>query len=283
MSQPPGADTLLALTLTAGSKTVAITTNTIGISPHGTERGVEQRCPSTANDGRRWAWMAEHHETAVSLDDLRHFVRGGGHALVSVGLVERWWPAFLDASPCTRYHSFMPFIDLNNPPPEAQERFARGSLRQRVFARDEDRCCVCGRSPDDALDVKLDLHHIAPHADGGMTIEDNLVTLCQICHEGADEPDANRAGDLYEKVASRASDAHRDRHALGVSLYRKRVASLLPAVPTRPLSAAVIPLLWDDKPPPYGRRFIYKLLCGNALVRHYPLGQWKKIVCRAFT
>jgi hypothetical protein len=34
--------------------------------------------------------------------------------------------------------------------------------------------------------VELHVHHIRPWAKGGLTEEDNLITLCKTCHDGLD-------------------------------------------------------------------------------------------------
>lgn len=71
----------------------------------------------------------------------------------------------------------------------ASARFARGRLRMRVFKRDGFRCLICGRTAADALDVKLHAHHIRGFAAAGPTVEWNLATLCESCHDGIEEDD----------------------------------------------------------------------------------------------
>lgn len=60
-------------------------------------------------------------------------------------------------------------------------------IRVAVLKRDNFSCVNCGwnrsmRSPDDPRKT-LELHHIKPHADGGENTEENLETLCNICHD----------------------------------------------------------------------------------------------------
>lgn len=57
-------------------------------------------------------------------------------------------------------------------------------LRFRVMARDNFKCCLCGKSP--ALDPAVVLHidHIHPYSKGGETIMENLQTLCSECNLG---------------------------------------------------------------------------------------------------
>jgi 5-methylcytosine-specific restriction endonuclease McrA len=56
------------------------------------------------------------------------------------------------------------------------------SLRYTILRRDNFRCKYCGRCADDG--VKLHIDHIIPVSKGGLTIEDNLQTLCQDCNMG---------------------------------------------------------------------------------------------------
>lgn len=55
-----------------------------------------------------------------------------------------------------------------------------------VLCRDNRRCRVCGRRPDDDVDIVLEVHHIRPWAKGGATEMSNLITLCHTCHAGLD-------------------------------------------------------------------------------------------------
>ncbi len=48
--------------------------------------------------------------------------------------------------------------------------------------RDRNCCRKCGATPELNKWVDLHLHHIKPFSNKGATHEDNLITLCQICH-----------------------------------------------------------------------------------------------------
>lgn len=50
-------------------------------------------------------------------------------------------------------------------------------IRKKVFKRDHYQCRVCGDT--DALTV----HHITPRGEGGTDDLDNLITLCDACHQ----------------------------------------------------------------------------------------------------
>jgi len=68
--------------------------------------------------------------------------------------------------------------------------------RQRVIWRDNITCQECGICPDRPARVyregtgyranggiSLEVHHIKPRSKGGTDDDDNLVTLCQTCHD----------------------------------------------------------------------------------------------------
>ena len=60
-------------------------------------------------------------------------------------------------------------------------------VRVAVLKRDNFRCVKCGWSrdnlrPDDPRKM-LELHHKQQHKDGGENTVDNLITLCNVCHD----------------------------------------------------------------------------------------------------
>lgn len=59
-------------------------------------------------------------------------------------------------------------------------------VRAAVLTRDNHRCVKCGWSHKDwnRSDPRhLELHHVEHHAHGGSNEEDNLITICTICHD----------------------------------------------------------------------------------------------------
>ena len=51
------------------------------------------------------------------------------------------------------------------------------NIREYVLYRDNHKCQHCGKS-----NTILNIHHITPRADGGTNKPDNLITLCESCH-----------------------------------------------------------------------------------------------------
>lgn len=56
------------------------------------------------------------------------------------------------------------------------------AVRFRIIQRDGGRCCVCGRSAQDGVELEVD--HIIPISRGGDSRESNLQTLCRECNRG---------------------------------------------------------------------------------------------------
>lgn len=76
-------------------------------------------------------------------------------------------------------------------------------LRWRVLERDNFTCRYCGQS---APDVVLHVDHIVPIAEGGNTIEANLVTACAACNLGK-----SRSLPREASAASSLRNLHLDR------------------------------------------------------------------------
>lgn len=78
----------------------------------------------------------------------------------------------------------------------AESRNVTQSIRQTVIERDGNRCQGCGidvtSRNEDGADFQL--HHIIPFSAGGPDHPDNLVTLCNECHNHAHQ----RMKDLVE-------------------------------------------------------------------------------------
>ncbi len=77
------------------------------------------------------------------------------------------------------------------------DRVIPDAVRREVLRRDGYVCARCGWhqgmwNRDDPR--HLELHHIRPHAEGGSNTEDNLITLCTVCHDLWHA--ANNAGDF---------------------------------------------------------------------------------------
>lgn len=63
-----------------------------------------------------------------------------------------------------------------------QRSLMTDSLRYDIMKRDHFRCVLCGRTAQEG--VKLHVDHIVPVAKGGLTVPENLRTLCDSCNLG---------------------------------------------------------------------------------------------------
>ena len=50
-------------------------------------------------------------------------------------------------------------------------------LRAAVLKRDNEHCQMCRRS------INLSVHHVIPRAESGPDTKENLITLCNLCHD----------------------------------------------------------------------------------------------------
>ncbi len=67
-------------------------------------------------------------------------------------------------------------IDASTHEAAASDGATPPALRQKVFARDDERCRNCRSLRG------LDVHHVLWRSRGGKTVLDNLITLCARCH-----------------------------------------------------------------------------------------------------
>ena len=63
-------------------------------------------------------------------------------------------------------------------------RAVSNNLRHLVMKRDLFRCVYCGRSPSHTVGLELHVDHIKAVANGGLSVLENLQTLCSQCNWG---------------------------------------------------------------------------------------------------
>lgn len=120
-----------------------------------------------------------------NLDHLMLFFLRGGNALV-VHLVAKVALADLLAPEAAYRTGARKFLGGDFAGPDALKRKTPQKLRLQFIQRAKGRCRVCGRYPDNYLDLELHVHHIRPWGHYGLTHMENLITLCQTCHKGLD-------------------------------------------------------------------------------------------------
>lgn len=76
-------------------------------------------------------------------------------------------------------------VVVSRPEPRSRRRVGISlGLRYDVLRRDRFRCVLCGSNPASKVGCELHLDHITPVALGGMTVVENLRTLCDDCNLG---------------------------------------------------------------------------------------------------
>ena len=76
-------------------------------------------------------------------------------------------------------------LEADRQSPEHDRRIP-DPIKRKVLRRDNYRCVSCGWSHNEwnRSDPRhLELHHQKPHVDGGENTEDNLITVCTVCHD----------------------------------------------------------------------------------------------------
>jgi hypothetical protein len=76
-------------------------------------------------------------------------------------------------------------LEADRQSPE-HDRHIPDTVKRGVLRRDGYKCRKCGWTHDEwnRSDPRhLELHHVKPHVDGGENTEENLLTLCTICHD----------------------------------------------------------------------------------------------------
>ncbi len=107
----------------------------------------------------------------------------GGNALITKELCDLYLSEII--KPQKNIKTFYGgYQNIESVPQSKFNRAANPKMRMKILQRDNLRCKVCGASPKNNEHIELHLHHITPHSEGGLTEEQNLITLCHTCHKG---------------------------------------------------------------------------------------------------
>ena len=168
-----------------------------------------------------WLKLKQSYIVVDSPEDLLIFHFVGGNALVSRAIAEQFQPEWIEPRPVART-ALMGYHPLNDLPDAALNRAPTPKHRMRILKRDGFRCRICGRSPKDYTDIELHIHHIRPWSRGGLTHDDNLITLCHTCHKGFDPHEDWNLYSLIDKGFEQLDVNNTAREYWeGVRLYRQ--------------------------------------------------------------
>lgn len=114
-------------------------------------------------------------------NDLFLFFIFGGHAMIEKSVAKAHLIDLIQNRECMKDSSHSGFRTVEK---NKMQHAPSKKLRMEVLSRDDFRCRACGRSPVDYIDIELHVHHIIPWGIGGITEQENLITICKTCHDG---------------------------------------------------------------------------------------------------
>jgi hypothetical protein len=160
--------------------------------------------------------------------DFAVYLLIGENALVQTDVAERRLPFIVKPSPVA-LDGLFGMIALSQVPSDQLQRAPTPKRRMAVLRRDDFRCQVCGHRATDYVDVELNVHHVRPWGHGGLTKENNLVTLCRTCHKGLDPHFDPKLFELVPSAHKLGPSAEEMREELfeGINRYRKTVFDIL--------------------------------------------------------
>ena len=151
----------------------------------------------------------------------------GGNAFIAEDIARKHFAVDLEPHPVA-HNGGVGFRHYDPKAREVTKRRLRPKQKKRIFGRDGHQCKICRKTKADCPELELQAHHIRPFAQGGLTIDENLIILCSECHQSLDphfQPDLFLLPDgPYEKSRQQETAAT---HRGGAEAHRRRVASLL--------------------------------------------------------
>ena len=198
----------------------------------GPDKGVELREAAQVYPDqmtRLWEELGQGWMAVTEPAHLVCFLRLGGNALIAEDIAHEHFARLVES------HKVVPqggvgFVSYEPETRPAKERAPTKKQRMRILERDGFRCQLCGERPSDNEHITLQVHHIRPFGKGGLTIDENLITLCHTCHGGLDPHDKPGLfwlpGHRDRMLKSESLDAYRN----GVEAYRRQAAQRLDAL-----------------------------------------------------
>jgi len=176
-----------------------------------------------------WKEWGQPYVVVTTRRDLSVFMLFGGNALVDTEIAAEHFD-FVRTGIVVTPDGLCCDIEVSRVPAAYTQRSPTPKARMEVIKRDKHRCVICGRRPADYVDVELNVHHIRPWAEGGLTKRNNLITICRTCHKGLDP---HFDWDLYGLIPDRQIEDippvqdMTNEHFAGVKRYRAKTFKLL--------------------------------------------------------
>jgi HNH endonuclease len=185
----PGAEYFAITLLERGSRPeYSCYTHFTGWGPRGPDSPFEFRKASIVYPQKMldlWTSVGQGGWVVNNEAHLTLYVRLGGNALIETSLATRSFPELVNEREVARSGP-VGFKVFQSDAREVTAKAPTPAQRMRIIKRDNYRCRVCGESPNVNEHVVLHVHHVRPFSQGGLTDDDNLITLCHTCHTGLD-------------------------------------------------------------------------------------------------
>ncbi len=131
---------------------------------------------------KAWQKIGEAYLVVNTPIEVMILLREGGNALVEQETAKTMFPERLKPQVCKQDASKVWLLPQK--PEGVFNRVPTPKVRMQVLARDKYRCRICGRRARDHADLELNVHHIIPWGEGGLSEKKNLITICSTCHRG---------------------------------------------------------------------------------------------------
>ena len=190
----------------------------------GPDDGVELREPVPVYPDRitrLWEDLGQDWVVVNERAQLIWFFRFGGNALIAEEIARQHLAEFVQPIEMVP-NGGMGFRRFDPDAREVRHRRPRPRQRARILKRDDHRCQVCHSQSSNDGNIRLELHHIRPFSMGGLTIDENLITVCNECHNSFDPHHQPGLFWLPDGPASRTlKQRSTDAHNKGVEAYRR--------------------------------------------------------------
>jgi len=223
-----------ALTLIVTSKGQLRTTTQTEFAGPGSKPMWEMRRASLVdpqNMRSLWRDMREGSVVVNSEATLAVFLRIGGNAILKESIFARWFAHLVEPKECVPSRVGEGDRSRESVEGPLVKHAPSRKMRMDVLRRDNFRCRICNRSPDDYVAIELHVHHVRPWGEGGLTEANNLLTLCDTCHTGLDPHfEIVLLGKIPEGIIHPSVlDDVGDEFQVGVQRYRDLVTDLTKA------------------------------------------------------
>lgn len=192
----------------------------------------EQRAPRFVNPDKWRSLMLEIHELPITVSDTTSLLAWmvlGGEGLVESAIAQKHFAERLAPDECGRIAGKAGWISTKKMLASALQHAPSPKTRAKVILRDNRRCRMCGRTPEEDPHAFLEAHHGVPWGDrqSGLTVEENLFTVCTTCHKGFSGGLERQF--LHSIGVNEYADAERERERYfdGVGHYRRLMSASL--------------------------------------------------------